>query len=233
MVQGSNDREIAEQLKVKCARNGWLVSSQLYWHEKYDEHGRLLHLDFFATPKLFELPQELLFFTHLQTLHIVFSSIRTLPPEIGQLTHLRRLDLVNTQLTALPQEIGHLTRLHQLTLLGNQLTALPQELGELTNLRFLSLWGNQLTMLPSEIKHLVHLESLELLGNQFAFLPPEIGQLANLRHFVNGSVILRPNQFTPYSTILMYDSPEGRKRQRGVRRVRVDPNASFDCARFG
>ena len=127
------------------------------------------------------LPEEIHFFTGLESLDLTNNRINTLPESIGKLTRLWALYLSKNTLRFLPDSLGNLSRLRSLQLQDNQLTALPDSIGQLILLTVLYLHNNQLRSVPNSIGNLTDLEWIVLNDNQLTDIPTSIQRLHQLR----------------------------------------------------
>ncbi len=120
------------------------------------------------------LPEEIRFFSSLETLEAQGCNLTRIPPEIGQCKALKKLNASNNKLIGLPNTISGCSQLVELDIHGNQLTALPTQIGACVNLRQLSASHNALRELPTDISSCKALRKLDVSGNKLTGLPPEL-----------------------------------------------------------
>jgi Leucine-rich repeat (LRR) protein len=88
--------------------------------------------------------------------------------EIPQLSHLHSLSIISSRLRTLDPKIEYCQKLESLNLSGNLLVELPVELAKLQTLKRVILDGNRLETLPSAIFALHNLQHLGIDQNSFS-----------------------------------------------------------------
>ncbi len=101
-----------------------------------------------------EFPEEFYDLTHLHTLIINNSKIKTISEKIRQFQNLEDFCLSSSNLTVLPDSICELSALTDLDLSQNALTSLPQNIGLMPNLKNLTITYNNFKSLPRSLKNI-------------------------------------------------------------------------------
>ncbi len=163
---------------------------------------------------LYNLPESIGTFKHLEVLNLERNSLKAIPKFISYLSSLKYLNLNNNEINTLPYSIGQLTNLEYLNLETNNLIELPKSIGYLSSLKSLLIGKNKLSRLPLSIGLLKELQELDLHSNMIITLPESIGLLYSLAHFNldNNLIESLPNSINSITTLKTFKIEDNRIR---------------------
>lgn len=124
---------------------------------RFLQHLESLTID---DPKLTQIPNEVFELRNLQILNIINASkIRHLPNEIAHLKNLKKLDLYGMGINRLPKNFVLLENLQSLVLQNTKFTHFPEELLQLPKLVYVNLRSTQVEYdIPKSVKKRIHIE---------------------------------------------------------------------------
>lgn len=133
-----------------------------------------------------QLPEEIAFFEHLNSLDLSKNALKDLPDALSRLPNLQALNLASNHFVQIPEVVYQVADLQQLYISFNPITHLntkPISLKQLSRLNRLALRGCKLTEFPVALcTRESKLFALDLGENQLQSLPAEFGQLQNLHY---------------------------------------------------
>ncbi|MFW9950557.1 MAG: hypothetical protein ACFFKA_10595, partial [Candidatus Thorarchaeota archaeon] len=127
------------------------------------------------------LPESIYFLSSLKVLNLSNNKLENLDPSIGSLSSLEVLNLESNNLYKLPDSVGHLNSLIELNVGKNKLKSIPSSIGTLKSLKFLNLSYNNIQSLPSSIGLIYSLENLTVDNNSLEQLPDSINSATSLK----------------------------------------------------
>lgn len=178
---------------IKCYHNGYIIlwAISVYHSLEVDEIATQEHsLIGRIEPKgillfdvgLEEIPQEICFFTKLDTLNLSFNYLKTLPEWFcNHFTNLKYLGLIQNELESLPENFGNLKELANLWLSNNPLRELPESICDLSELEFLDLESCELEFLPKRLEGLSKVIAIEVANNNLVSFPRQLLRMESLK----------------------------------------------------
>ena len=151
-----------------------------------DSTGRVISINLNRNNLSGEVPTEIQYFPHLDTLRLDYNRLEgEIPAEIGLLTELKRMDVDGNEFKgSIPPEFGNLVNIEELWMGGNQMTGpIPPEFGNLASLEILHLYEARFEgPIPEEFGKLSELRRLRIADTRIdGSLPESLGALEKLR----------------------------------------------------